>query len=185
MALPDWAEYTLQAFSPGELQAGYKQAVPSRVRMPHRDRLQRVMIDTHIRGTGIPASTLKKFQEGMWKPGPRSLKKLRDFYVRHTYNELKASGAPVREARLYSRRPLEEARKIIRDYRRYVAGVAKHKGIDLAAAVWAFTQSTHNYGYWESYVRSQKYDADPEDLENYEDMLDEDTYEEGEYPEEE
>jgi ABC-type uncharacterized transport system involved in gliding motility auxiliary subunit len=52
-----------------------------------------------VKGTGIPASTLKKFQSLEYSPKKTSIKKLVNFYERYQFQRLRAAGVNAKEAK--------------------------------------------------------------------------------------
>lgn len=55
-------------------------------------------------------------QDGIIKPGPKTIAKLEKFKERYQYNQLRASGAPVKEAKKFSRTDFAEAMKRAAQY---------------------------------------------------------------------
>jgi hypothetical protein len=110
----------LEAFSPGELQAGAFIDKPAKLRDGTiTTRSQR------NRGTRIPASTWSRMQAGLISPGPRTLAKLASFKQRTQYNTLRASGMPTADAKKFSRSDMATAYNMAAQYRRAAKDVAR------------------------------------------------------------
>lgn len=101
----------LESFSPGELQAGAFTGKPRKLRDGTI-----TTVSERTTGTRIPASTWKRMQDGIIKPGPKTIAKLEKFKERYQYNQLRASGAPVKEAKKFSRTDFAEAMKRAAQY---------------------------------------------------------------------
>lgn len=95
---PKWLFEVLysESFTSGELQGGTYIDIDPITDKP-------LLQSRHVRGTGIPASTLTRIREGA-VPGPVSLKKLKSFYQRYKYAVLREANVPRKEAKKYSRR---------------------------------------------------------------------------------
>jgi hypothetical protein len=160
--LPEWAEFMLKHFSPGQLQAGIDVALPTRVYKERRPRegerdYKIVQVTKRVAGTRIPASVISKFQRGVWTPRERTLSKLRKLYVRYSYQTLRAEGLNTEQARRFSTRPPDAVARTIKDYNDYIRTVAAEKGVDPLYIAWGFMNSTRKKGDWDSYIRSRGY----------------------------
>lgn len=71
-----------------------------------------------IKGTGIPASTLQKFQRREIKLGRTSARKLASMYDRLMFQKIRAAGANQKEARRLKSSSPDEIKKIISTYHR-------------------------------------------------------------------
>ena len=103
---PHWATTILEKFSPGELQAGAFTGKPRKLRDGTI-----TIVSQRSRGTRIPASTWKKMKDGTIKPGPKTLAKLSKFKERYQYNQLRATGASIKEAKKLARSDFTEAKQ--------------------------------------------------------------------------
>ena len=152
-----WVYDVLNSYSLGELQSGVRLAKPVRIdRRSDKDHPFQIEVRPYkVRGTGIPASTLKKLLNRTIAPGPTTLKKLRLFNDRMNYNLLKTSGASSSEARRLYRQPrVEEAIQLYRDV---VATIAENKDIDPDIIIYGLTQSERQIDDWDQYIRSKKF----------------------------
>lgn len=71
-----------------------------------------------IKGTGIPASTLKKIQEQKIQPRTTTIKKLVSMYHRLQYQRLRAVGANQKDARKLKSFPPDKINSIISKYKK-------------------------------------------------------------------
>lgn len=156
--IPLWAENLLQTQTLGQLQAGKAVPYPVRVEMdkasawPYR-------IDTGykmIRGTGIPASTWKRYIDKK-QLSRIALHKLRLYHDRLVYAQLRAAGVYPKIASKY-RRNKTRAEEYIEFYRRAVKGIAESKGVDPRFIVYGMSRSDRTKSDWEEYIRVKKYD---------------------------
>lgn len=71
-----------------------------------------------IKGTGIPASTLKRIRDLEVKPSKKTVKRLINFYHRWQYHKLRASGANYKNAKSFKTHAPHKIKKIIQTYTR-------------------------------------------------------------------
>lgn len=119
---PYWAKTLLESFTPGELQAG------AFIDKPRKFRDGTITtVSTRNKGTGIPASTWYRMQQGLIKPGPKTLEKLSRFKQRYQYNVLRASGVSRQQAQRKAKMDFADAMK--------EAAIAKKKAAKVALAL--------------------------------------------------
>ena len=108
-----------------------------------------------VTATGIPASTIHKFQDNIWKPRERSIKKLSAFYDNYMYHRLLASGANPKDARKYRRSDPETASALLRKYATWANRIQKNNvkagrtDVQLKHILWGMARSKHNFNEWE------------------------------------
>lgn len=153
-------------YTNGEIQAGPSIQAPIRINLPGKGHPYEIRIGSkQIKGTRIPASTLAKFRSGEWKPGPRTMQKLRNFQNRINYNRLRASGASVKEARKHFRS--KDVPAIIDKYRSIVQTITAAKNqqresqnlppIEPAYILWGISRSIRQFDDWDSYTGEHDY----------------------------
>lgn len=150
---PQWARTLLESFSPGELQAGAYTGKPRKSRDGTIS-----LVSQRSPGTRIPASTWKKMQDGIIQPGPKTLAKLSKFKEKYQYAQLRASGAPIKEAKKLSRADFEDAMKRAANYvtiaKRVAKGLSKvqKKKIDYTYILYHMMHGEYDIEDWDSYV---------------------------------
>jgi len=111
--------YLFEKLSLGELQS---HAAVSRLIKPGRKPkeghdlrpiVRRVKV---VKGTGIPASTLKRIKNLEIKPGKITTKKLLQFYDRWQYQNLRAAGANYKNAKKFKTQLPHDIKKKIKKY---------------------------------------------------------------------
>jgi len=108
------AVWVLSKFSPGEIQAYTEIKVPHKAgRKYDSPIIKRSQI---IKGTGIPASTIHRFQTGEYTPREKSIAKLVIFYNNYQHKHLRSVGANKEDARRLCKLPFEKMIPIIHKY---------------------------------------------------------------------
>lgn len=147
------ANYVLQHFTSGQIQA--HAAVDQYIRystQPHSIIHTRRAI---VPGTHIPASTIHRFQTGVFKLGPISAKKLSLFYERYMQRKLRSVGARKEDARRYCKDVPVKNSDRIRKYTIWARQIqrnhkTRHRKVRLEHIQWGMAHS-QQYGYndWE------------------------------------
>ena len=151
--LPPWVSTILESFSPGELQAGAFIGKPRKLRDGTI-----TQISERSPGTRIPASTWSRMQAGLIRPGPKTIAKLAKFKERYQYNQLRASGVSIKEAKKYSRSDFTEAMKIAAQSsetsKRIAAGLSEIQGreVDYTWILYHMMHSENEVEDWEEYA---------------------------------
>lgn len=147
------AYWVLQAFSPAELQAYTFIDTPTK---HGRQRHDLITIDKKIiPSTGIPASTIHRFQTTEYRPRERSIRKLAAFYDRYQYYRFRAYGASQKDARKFARYTPERGQKVLYKYAKYARNIQNnyHKSgenIPIEFIQWGMAHSAHGYNDWDS-----------------------------------
>lgn len=147
-----------------------KISIPTRVTRPRTYRQAQAHeiseVPYHIKGTGIPASTLAKFRSGEWTPGQRTLDKLRLMHQRYMYSRMRSVGVPADHARRARHWKVSRAIDYIDKYRNVVQTISQGKDIESLYIAWGVSLSSRNIPEWDIYIRDKGYpepDA-PEDM---------------------
>ena len=148
-------QYLLKSYSLGQLQAGYTVKKP--VKQIYTDwggeqRERVVYREFKVAGCRIPASTIKKYAEGVI-PGKAAQKKLDKMFRRSMYNSLRTSGANVREAGKKARSL--EAIETVNKYKKYVAMIAKLNKVKKIMVVHGSMKSEMSMEDWDIYIREK------------------------------
>jgi len=153
----DKAFWVLRAFTAGEIQS-HTQVQRAR-RIGTKEKSEIVTRAEHVKATGIPASIISKFQDGIWKPRERSLKKLSKFYDRYMYNQFQAHGANKKDARKYSRSDPVTAASLLRKYSIWAHRIQKNNltagrmDVQDKHIRWGMARSEHDFNEWEMLSR--------------------------------
>jgi hypothetical protein len=157
----DKAIWLLDRLTPRELQHSTAVSVPTKTRS------NAILPINHILfSTGIPASTIKRFQDGTAVPRAKSIKKLSDFYDKYAYQLLRSLGANKENARKLSRsqHPLDmEATR--HRYIRWAKQIQKNhaklgRPVALINIQWGMAHSQHGTNDWDKLAMTsglQKY----------------------------
>lgn len=146
------ARYILNAFTPGEIQAYTKISVPHKVGRKFDSLI--LMRTEFTPGTGIPASTIKRFQDGTYKKmGPVTIKKLSIMYDKYQRVNLRSVGASKNDARRFCKWTPVQLNKILRNYYTNALQIQKNykqQGINkvLCYIQWGMAHSKHSFSEW-------------------------------------
>lgn len=113
-----------------------------------------IVRDKFIAATGIPASTIQRFQTGEYVPREKSIKKLAAFYNHYMYYTFRGHGANKEDSRYYCKLEPDKAPKYLADYTKWARRIrANHisrgRDVPLAAIVWSMAHSQHPRNDWE------------------------------------
>lgn len=154
--LPLWARGLLEEYTAGELQAGVRYSIPKKAR-------EEIISTTEkAKGTRIPAPTLQKFMDGVWRMSDRTLNKLRTMRDRVNYMDLRAAGLKPKQARkLYRKR--DAAQKAAK-MRQHAQTLAQAKNTKLQNVLWGMHHAKElaTITQWDLYMR-KKFDGEPEE----------------------
>lgn len=106
-------------------------------------------------GTGIPASTIKRFQDGTYKKmGPVTIKKLAAMYDKYQRINLRAAGANKNDARRFCKQPPHLLNKKLQNYYKNALQIQKNykqAGIkkSLYHIQWGMAHSRHGFSEWD------------------------------------
>jgi len=147
------ALFVLQAFTAGEIQSYISQKVPYKVgRKPHSPIIKHIV---HTPGSGIPASTIHRFQNGTYKKmGPVTISKLAVVYEKYHLVYLRSIGSNREESKLFCRLPPEKLRPKLYNYisnARRIQYNYRQQGVHkiLYYIQWGMAHSKHKSSEWD------------------------------------
>jgi hypothetical protein len=169
MSNPRWLQSFFDSYSNGEIQAGIRIEVPTKLKSsttaPTHQGYEIVLKTKQLDGTRIPASTIAKFRawakgeplgwKTAWKPSDATLAKFKKLHDRNNYNKLRNSGASLTEAKRHFRSP--KVQEIIARFRAISATIARNKGVELAYVLYGVLLNGNSLSGWDEYVKSKKY----------------------------
>jgi hypothetical protein len=151
------ALFILNAFTPGEIQSKTSLQVPHKVGRKYDSPI--LMRTEFTPGTGIPASTIKRFQDGTYKKmGPITVKKLSLMYDKYQYAHLRSVGANKENARSFCKQTPEKLLPKIYRYQynaRRIQHNYKQQGIDkvLYHIQWGMAHSHRGFNDWDQLAK--------------------------------
>jgi hypothetical protein len=154
------ALWVLQKLAPKELQSHKSIRMPVKVGKTYTDSRGYVhyapvlLRQKVVGGTGIPASTIHKFQRHEIVPRERSIKKLSTFYDKYMYNVLRSRGANKENARTLRSLSPELLQKQLVRYDRWARQIQRNhrsmgRKVDLMAIKWSMAHSSHGINEWD------------------------------------
>lgn len=147
------AEWILSKFSSGEIQC--RASVPTPFKLGREPSSPIILRDRYVEGTGIPASTIHRFQTGEFHMGEISIRKLASFYERYMYHRLRAAGGNTRDSRKNCRLSPSDIKPIFRNYARWVRAIQSNNRqnnhpVRPEYIQWGMAHSFHTYNDWEN-----------------------------------
>ena len=151
------AQYILRSFTPAEIQSHAEIRVP--VKVGRKITSPILMRNVLSKGTGIPASTIKRFQNGTYKKmGAVTIKKLALMYDEYQTIHLRSIGANKEDARTFKKYSPEKLTAIINRYRsnaRQIQYNYKQQGIKklLYHIQYGMAHSKHTFSEWDAIAK--------------------------------
>jgi len=160
--LPSWVDTLYKVADITTLSRGFSHTYSKRVAVKRKLRERRklkvpyhiVQVEHKVKGTGIPGMTLKKLSKAR-AVSSDTLAKLRAFYRRFQYHQLRSRGANIKDARKYTAVKFSsEVYNIADKYTQWINQVAKLKGVDPAFIRAGFSRSERRADTWDRYVKN-------------------------------
>jgi adenylate kinase family enzyme len=154
----DKASYILATLSPGEIQSYTSINVPKKMGRKYDSNI--ITIQRHVRGTNIPASTIKRMQNKTITPREPTIKKLAKMYERIMNTRLRAAGANKEDALKFKRYDPETISSQIRKYNQWSKKILHHyethnQHKELHHIQWGMAHSSHDANEWDTYIVAQ------------------------------
>jgi len=147
------ALFVLKVFTPAEIQSYIKISTPHKV---GRKTDSPILMRTEFSpGTGIPASTIKRFQDGTYKKmGAVTIRKLVTMYERYQRVNLRSVGANKIDARRYCKQAPQLLNKKLQTYYKNALQIQKNykqQGVNktLYHIQWGMSRSRHRFSEWD------------------------------------
>lgn len=160
--LPAWVDTLYKVADITTLSRGFSHTYSRRVAVKRKPGERRklkvpykiVQVEHKVKGTGIPGMTLKKLSKAT-AVSSDTLARLRAFYRRFQYHQLRSRGANIKDARKYAAVKFSSDVYMIADkYTQWINQVAKLKGVDPAYIRAGFSRSERRADTWDRYVRN-------------------------------